>query len=367
MPVGTLHTPLYERHVALNARLVPFAGWQMPLQYASGIIAEHQAVRGAWGIFDVSHMGRLVFQGADALTLLDYLVTSHVAGLNDNQARYGFMCLEDGGILDDVVVLRKAADMFLLVCNASNHGAVVAWAEQHATGRDVNIDDRTAETVMVAVQGPQARAEVDRVLGGTVPPLRRFHGAQVDSPLGSILVTRTGYTGEDGYELISSAPVGQRLWDALLAAGVTPCGLGARDTLRLEAGLPLHGQDIDRTTNPLEAGLERFVHLAGGDFVGKGAIESAAHKGVTRRLMGFKTVERGAVPRHDQPIQHAGSTIGRVTSGNFAPSLGVSVGLGYVPPEHSTPGQRLEVEARGKGIPVAVTSLPFYQRRAAKP
>lgn len=367
MPPEVLRTPLSDRHAMLHAKMVPFAGWEMPIQYPSGILAEHQAVRTSWGMFDVSHMGRLDFRGAGAGALLDRLLTCDVAGLQDGQASYGFMCIEDGGILDDVVVLRRAADTYLLVCNAGNRDAVVPWIERHTpTTRNVSMTDLTTSTVMLAVQGPAAREKTNTLFSGRIPALKRFYGAEVASGDGQVLVTRTGYTGEDGYELVCLAGLGLQLWHRLVTAGASPCGLGARDTLRLEAGLPLHGQDIDRTTNPIEAGLDRFVHLAGDGFIGKPALESAAKRGVQRTLRGFKTAERGAIPRHGQPVLEYGQPVGHVTSGNFSPSLNLNIGMAYLPVRLAHPGQRLAVDVRGRAVDIEVAPMPFYRRTATQ-
>lgn len=381
-----LRTPLHGQHVALHARMVSFAGWEMPLQYPSGILAEHQAVRTSWGVFDVSHMGRITLFGDDAAPWLDSLLTNDISGLKQGQARYSFICQRDGGILDDVVVYRRTGEAFLLVCNAGNREAVIEWMKMFTEddtdeGEDPDdpligpnlkrlvapaieppvIGDRTTTTSMLAVQGPLAVEKTSLVLGG-LPPLKRFHGADVPWGDGMVLVTRTGYTGEDGLELMTTPQAGVALWEALTRAGAVPCGLGARDTLRLEAGLPLHGQDIDPSTNPLEAGLERFVRTSRSEFVGKAALAEAAEEGIKRRLIGFKTVERGAVPRHGAQVLASGSVVGTVTSGNFAPSLGMNIGMAYVPTEFSSPGRRLQVDIRGKRVEVEVTPLPYYHK-----
>jgi len=383
-----LRTPLHGQHVALHAHMVPFAGWEMPLQYESGILAEHQAVRTSWGVFDVSHMGRITLFGDDAALWLDSLLTNDMSGLKLGQARYSFICKQDGGILDDVVVYRRTGEAYLLVCNAGNREAVIEWMNMF-TGDDTDegedaddplmgpnlkrlvaqaveapvIGDRTTATTMLAVQGPLAIEKTSLLLGG-LPSLKRFHGTDVAWGGGTVLVTRTGYTGEDGMELMTTPQTGIALWEQLLLAGAAPCGLGARNTLRLEAGLPLHGQDIDASTNPLEAGLERFVRTSRSEFVGKPALEQAVEEGIKRRLIGFKTVERGAVPRHGQQVLVAGEPIGTVTSGNFAPSLGINVGMAYVPIQFASPGQRLEIDVRGKNVEVGVTPLPFYRKGA---
>jgi len=346
--------------------MVPFGGWEMPVQYA-GIVAEHRAVRSSWGIFDVSHMGRFRIGGPGAAPLLDRLLTGDVAGLREGRARYALLCQEDGGILDDVVVYRELAERFLLVCNAANRDAVGGWLRQHASAlQPCVIDDVTGETTMIAVQGPAAGKRLDQVLGHKVTPLKRFAGETVAWRGTPMVVTRTGYTGEDGFECVGSSADGAGLWDELVKAGATPCGLGARDTLRLEAGLLLHGSDMDRTVNPLEAGLERFVRLDGADFIGKAALLRARASGRRRRLAGFRAIERGAVPRKGHAILHGGRAVGRVTSGSFSPTLETNIGLGYVPPELARPGTALEVAVReAVTAPVQVAGLPFYRSAPA--
>ena len=362
MPQSLARTALHPAHLALQARLVAFAGWEMPIQY-TGIIAEHRAVRTAWGMFDVSHMGRLDIRGDLAGAFLDSLVTCDIAGLRDQRARYGFLCLPSGGILDDVVTFRHAATRYLLVCNAANRPAVVAWLEQRLPSfPGVSLHDLTSATAMIAVQGPQAVAHIDALLGLPVSALKRFAGMEVTWRGTALTVTRNGYTGEDGVEATLPAASAVALWDALAARGCAPCGLGARDTLRLEAGLMLHGNDIDRTVTPLEAAQERFVSLEKPDFTGKAALLAAQAGGLTRRLAAFKSAGRGSVPRRGHRILHDGIPVGDVTSGSFSPTLEVNIGLGYLPPALAVPGTSLAIDARGDRIPVTACDLPFYSR-----
>ncbi len=362
MPAVLSRTPLLEAHLRLRAKMVPFAGWEMPVQYA-GIIAEHRAVRTAWGIFDVSHMGRISIFGDGAGTLLDSVITSDVLGLPTWRARYGLICDETGGIIDDVVVLRENDETWTLVCNASNRTAVVDWLEIHRpNSRELHIVDDTKDSVMVAAQGPQAIERVSNIFGPSIKSLKRFGGVRVEWGGVIALVTRTGYTGEDGVEIVVPGAAGMELWDALLSAGATPCGLGARDTLRLEAGLPLHGNDISLETNPIEAGLERFVRAEGG-YIGAGAFEGMRQKGPSRRLAGFRALERGVAPRHGHAILHDGTQVGEMTSGSFSPTLGMNIGMGYVPTSLSAVGTRLSVDVRGTSVGVEVVPLPFYRRQ----
>lgn len=359
-------TPLHEAHVRLRAKLVPFAGWEMPVQYG-GIIAEHRAVRSAWGIFDVSHMGRVRLWGADAGRLLHRLMTSDVPALAEWRARYGLMCLENGGILDDVVALRQEAGRWYLVCNASNREAVLkhlAGERARLVGHaDTSLEDETTATVMIAAQGPMAIEGASAVLGASFGALKRFGGGLFRWKGVPALVTRTGYTGEDGIEIVVAASQGVALWEALLQAGAMPCGLGARDTLRLEAGLPLHGNDISLERNPIEAGLERYVRSDEG-FIGARAIHEAQRRGVSQRLAGFRAVQKGVAPRHGHSLFHEGRAVGVVTSGSPSPTLEANIGMGYVTRELAKPGTRLTVDVRGTKVAVEIVPLPFYKRIA---
>lgn len=362
MSPSLARTALHPAHAALGARLVPFAGWEMPIQYA-GIIAEHRAVRTAWGMFDVSHMGRLELRGELAGAFLDSLVTCDIAGLREQRARYGFLCLPHGGILDDVVTFRQAATTYLLVCNAANRPDVVVWLEQRLPAfPGVSLRDLTTATAMIAVQGPHAATQMDALLGTPVSALKRFAGVEATWRGATLTVTRTGYTGEDGVEVTLPAASAVALWEALAARGCTPCGLGARDTLRLEAGFMLHGNDVDDTVNPLEAAQERFVTLDKPDFTGKAALLAAQANGLTRRLAAFKSAGRGSVPRKGHRILHHDAPVGTVTSGSFSPTLEVNIGLGFLPPSLAVSGTALAIDARGERIPVTTCDLPFYRR-----
>jgi aminomethyltransferase len=355
-------TPLYEAHRALGAKMVPFGGWEMPVQY-QGILAEHKAVRDSVGAFDVSHMGEVVFRGPRAAEAVQRLVTNHVGKLVDGRALYTVMCYPDGGIVDDCIVYRRGAEDFLVVVNASNIDKDFAWMAENAAPICAPANESDAWG-LIAVQGPQAPALVSQLAGvdlaATVPSFGFAAATIAGAP---VTCARTGYTGEDGFEIFVPADRTRVVWDAVLGAGATPCGLGARDTLRLEARLSLYGNDIDQTTTPLEAGLGWVVKLDDGDFIGKAALERQKAEGVTRRLVGFVMKGRG-IARHDYPILDAGGqTIGRVTSGTTAPSLGVAVGLGYVPTALSDPGTMLTVDCRGKLVPAEVVKGPFYKRK----
>jgi aminomethyltransferase len=353
-------TPLYELHRKLGARMVPFAGWEMPVQYA-GILAEHAAVRSAAGLFDVSHMGQIELRGPAAVAAAERLVSSPVASLRPGRVRYGLLCNEEGGVVDDVTVYRLADDALLLCVNAANVEKVWRWVVGHVGG-DVALRDRSAEIALLALQGPAAPAILAPLCDVELAGLRRFAFAEGTVAGRRALVSRTGYTGGDGFELYLDAADGETVFAALLEAGrpqgLVPAGLGARDTLRLEAALPLYGHELDDTTSPLEAGLERFVKRAAGGFIGAEAIERRAAAGHTRELVGFVLEGRG-VPRAGHTILCEGRPVGRVTSGAPSPTLGKPIGLGYVRPASSAPGTLLEIAIRDRGVPARVVRTPF--------
>ena len=359
-----LHTPLHATHVRLGARMVPFAGYDMPVQY-EGILAEARAVRTGAGMFDVSHMGRFTVEGPGARALLDWVHTADIGeAMPVGRARYGLLCNEAGGIIDDGIVYRLADQRFMLVANAANAAKVLGWLERWRAERfpDATLEDLTGQVSMIAVQGPKA---IETVAGlsdfdpAGVRPFRIVDGRIAGR---GALMARTGYTGEDGVELMPSATDAEWLWDLLLDRGVVPCGLGARDTLRLEAGLLLHGSDMDESVNPIEAGLGRFVALDAGDFCGADPVRAAALAGTQRRLAAFEMTERGALPRPHAPLVAEGAVVGQVSSGGYAPTLDRNIGLGYVPTALASPAQRLQVDVRGKLLDAQVVTLPFYSR-----
>ncbi len=357
------NTVLHSDHVALGGRMVPFAGYDMPVQY-EGILAEARAVRSAAGIFDVSHMGRFSVDGADARALLDWVHTADIGeAMPLARARYGLLCNEDGGIIDDAIVYRLDEERFMIVANAANAPRVFAWLEHWRSERFPNaaLADRTADIAMIALQGPEGTriaSEVSAFDPSTVRPFRVLETEILGAPA---LIARTGYTGEDGVEIMPASEVARELWGLLIEKGAAPCGLGARDTLRLEAGLLLHGSDMDESVNPIEAGLGRFVHFDG-DFCGAEAVRKAASGGAERKLVGFRTEGRGAVPRAHAEILSEETVIGHVTSGGYSPSLGANVGLGYLPREATEPGTPIAVDVRGRQIPAQIVALPFYKR-----
>jgi aminomethyltransferase len=353
-------TPLHGRHVEAGARLMPFAGFEMPVQYA-GIVAEHRAVREAAGLFDVSHMGQLHLSGAGAAASIDRLVSCRTARFAHGQVRYGLLCNERGGVVDDVTVYRSGESEFFLCVNAANIEKDAAWVQERIAP-DTAFEDRSEATALLALQGPASAPLLGSLSDADPGELGRFRFAEFLVAGERVLVSRTGYTGSDGFELYLPAPAGPRVWDALLDAGTSlglvPAGLGARDTLRLEAALPLYGHELDDEGSPLEAGLGRFVDLERGGFVGAAAIERRREAGHCRQLVGFVLDERG-VARAGYPLCHDGQPIGLVTSGAPSPSLGKSIGLGYVPPTLAAHETSLAVEIRGREIAAHVVKTPF--------
>ncbi len=355
-------TCLHEVHVALGARMVDFAGWEMPIQYR-GIVEEHRAVRERAGCFDVSHMGRIEISGPDCVPYLQRIVTCDVAALAPGQARYTLICVEDGGILDDTILYCRRYDSFLLVCNAANTPAVLGWlAQWRWPEHQVQLEDRTAATGMIALQGPQAAGHMDALASRPVSQeVAYFQWTEAAAAGGPALVLRTGYTGEDGFEIVAAADHAVRIWSLLVDRGVQPAGLGARDTLRLEAALPLHGNDISLETNPVEAGLSWAVARDKPPFCGQEAIRAAAERGPRRRLIGFEVTGRG-IPRAHCPILADGRRIGESTSGGFAPTLRKGIGMGYVEAARAAVGTPLEIDIRGTLVPAVVVRRPFYKR-----
>ena len=361
-----LRTPLYSTHLSLGARLVPFGGWDMPVQY-SGILAEVKAVRTATGLFDVSHMGRLYISGPQAADFLDWVLTGSASTLRIGRARYCMICNQAGGVIDDTIFYRLGDDQFLLIPNAGNRQEVVAWFQHWMDEKfsgSCNMEDRTSETSLLAFQGPGAPQVLDQLCqlddGGPPSRLRPFAFGRGQFQGKSVFVGRTGYTGEDGFEMVVDSTDVEPVWNTLLDQGATPCGLGARDVLRLEAALPLHGHEIDQNTSPIEAGLERFVRTEG-DYVGAEVLRDQLEKGTERKLVGLRLPGRSA-PRAEYPILNQGDPIGRITSGSYSPTLDTSIAMGYVLERYTSPGQVLDVDIRGRATPAEVVSLPFYSR-----
>ncbi len=358
-------TPLHAVHRESGARMVPFGGWEMPVEY-SGLIAEHMAVRSAAGLFDVSHMGELELEGPGALAFLQCVTSNNVAKLVDGQAQYSAFPMPNGAPVDDVIVSRKAADRFWLVVNASNIEKDFSWLRQHGP-KDCELRNRSDEFALIALQGPKAQAILQGLTPVDLATIRYYHFAQGDVDSHPATISRTGYTGEDGFEILVTADLAEPLWRKLITVGqpqgLVPAGLGARDTLRLEARMCLYGNDMDETTSLIEAGLGWIVSLdeAKGDFVGRALLEAQKKNGAPRRLVGFEMVGRG-IARHGYPVSLQGAPAGVVTSGTFAPYLQKNIGLCYLPSEHSATGTEFDVEIRGKLVPARVVPTPFYKR-----
>ena len=353
-------TPLNKVHHDLKARMMDFAGWELPVWYTS-ILEEHKAVRSRVGIFDVSDMGRVWLTGKEAGAFLDRMLTRPVQRLEVGAAQLCLLCLEDGGILDDLWVYRLATDRYLIVWNAANIEQKLNWLSQWSgSDTDIKIEDASSDTVMLAVQGPAAH-QLENLKD--VSRLPRFGHAQTKIEDLSVFVTRTGYTGEDGFEIIADATNALLLWESFMKLSVKPCGLGARDILRLEAGMMLCGQDMDASTNPFEAGLGWLVDLNNGDFVGKSALLEIKRQGIKRKLIGFQMGGR-EIARSGYSIFKSGQEVGQVTSGGYAPTLGVNIGLGYVPVELANIGTGIEIMIRSKPVPAQVVNKKFYQREA---
>ena len=365
-----LQTPLAGEHRALGARMVDFAGWEMPVQY-SGILDEHRAVRQRAGLFDLSHMGELFVSGPAAADGLASALITDPPALAVGRAHYSMICAEDGGIIDDLIVYRLSAERFLVVPNASNREVVAAALQERLASLDATVEDASLRTGLVAIQGPHAREMLAPHTDVDIGGLRYYaiaEGRVADVPA---LVARTGYTGEDGFELFVDWAAAVTVWRSLLEAGAgggpAACGLGARDTLRLEAGMPLYGNELGRDVNPYDAGLGRLVKLTKPQpFVGRHALQRVAEAGPARTLVGL-TVRGRAIARHGHPLHSPGGEeqIGEVTSGAPSPTLGMPIAMGYLPPRHSAPATMVEVAIRATRVEAEVVPLPFYKRPGA--
>lgn len=358
-----MRTVLYPVHVRLNARMTEFAGFEMPVSY-SGIIEEHRAVRSAAGLFDLSHMGEFELRGPRALELLERALTNSAARLAEGQAQYTVLCLENGGTIDDLIVYKLGAERYMLCVNAANIAADRDRLMELNRG-EADFRDVSEETALVAIQGPKAVAILQTISPIALAAVKRFRTAA--GPVAGVqcLIARTGYTGEDGFELFTAASGAAVLFEAILDAGrahgLLPCGLGARDTLRMEAGLPLYGHELDRETTPLEAGLATFVKF-GRDFAGCEALTAEQAAGLRKRLVGIRTTDGRSIARQGYPLLHGGAPIGVVTSGSFAPSFGRPLAMAYVTGKDISEGATVEVVIRNRQVAAEVVSLPFYRR-----
>ncbi len=357
-------TSLYETHKVAGAKMVPFAGYEMPVQY-TGVIDEHRAVREAAGLFDVSHMGEFEARGKGAGAFIHKMVTNNVLRLEVGGVLYAAMCREAGGIVDDLTVYRLAEERYMAVVNAANIKKDWEWMVSHRT-EDCEFENVSDQTGLLALQGPKAESILSKLIPGgdlaTIP----YYGAQFKDVAGcDVLVSRTGYTGENGFELYCKSVDAPALWDALVNEGgdegLKPCGLGARDTLRTEMKYALYGNDIDESTHPLEAGLGWVVKYKAGDFIGREKLLALRAEGIKRKLIGFEMVDRG-IPRHGAPILIDGEVAGEVTSGTMSPTLGKAIGIGYVPAANSDEGATLEVDLRGKARRALIVKTPFYKK-----
>lgn len=357
-------TPLYHEHRALGAKLVPFAGYEMPVHYLHGITAEHRAVRRAAGLFDVSHMGEIEVRGAQALEFVQFLTVNDASRLTHGQAQYSAMCREHGGVIDDLVLYRFP-DRFLLVVNAANREKDYQWIREQAGRFQVQVEDRSDQIALLALQGPRAQEILQPLASLNLDEIRYYHFAEGELDGWRAVISRTGYTGEDGFELYVDADDAPPLWRRILEAGrahgLVPAGLGARDSLRLEVGYALYGNDLDEEHTALESGLGWIVKFDKGEFVGREALLRQKEQGVTVRLTGLRLTERG-FPRQGYAIERDGRTVGSVTSGTLSPTLGVGIALGYVPAELAAPGTELAVVIRDRSIPATAERPPFYRQ-----
>ena len=357
-------TPLYEEHLKCRGKIVEFGGYLLPVQYETGVIKEHMAVRTACGLFDVSHMGEILVQGPDAVKNLNHLLTNDYTVMNDGQARYSPMCYEDGGTVDDLIVYKVKDDDYFVVVNASNKDKDFAWMKDHCFG-DVSITDVSASYAQIALQGPKAEAILSRLTDRENIPAG-YYTALFDRQVGGIscMVSRTGYTGEDGFELYLKAEEGCRMWELLLEAGkedgLIPCGLGARDTLRLEAGMPLYGHELSESISPVAAGLGIFVKLDKEEFIGKDALLAAGKP--ARKRIGLRVTGKG-IAREHQEVMKGEKLVGMTTSGTHCPYVGAPVAMAMVDRELAVIGEKFDVVVRGRRVEAEVVKLPFYRRK----
>jgi aminomethyltransferase len=356
-----LRTPLYDRAIALNARMTAFSGWEMPVQF-SGITPEHEAIRQSAGMFDISHMGKFTLQGESATRQLQSLVPSDLSRLQPGQAQYTVLLNPQAGIIDDIIVYQEGAGNVVLIVNAGTKDKDKKWLLAHLDLTRVKFEDLSATQALIAVQGKDTVRHLQPLVDIELDRLTSFGHSRASILKNPAFIARTGYTGEDGFEIMVDPTTAVKLWDALVDSGVLPCGLGARDTLRLEAAMCLYGQDISDSTTPLEAGLGWVVHLdTKGEFIGRDVLVRQKAQGVDRKLVGLHMDGR-YIARHDYPVFVNGERSGIVTSGTMSPTLGKAIALAYVPTEFAKPGQIIEVEIRGKLHSATVVKKPFYKR-----
>ena len=356
-------TCLYDKHVALGALIAPFAGFDMPIQY-SGITEEHNAVRGHCGVFDVSHMGEVLVTGSEAEKYINHIFTNDVRGLPAGKVLYGMMCYPNGGVVDDTCICKLEDQVFLMTINASNIDKDIAWIEKNAAGFDVVIKNKSENYGQLALQGPEAEARIESVLGISTKDLNFYEVRQVKTDGEVIIVSRTGYTGEDGFEIYGSPKYINEAWDKLIAAGITPCGLGCRDTLRFEVGLPLYGNELSDKISPVMAGLSMFVKLDKEEFIGKDALQKQKAEGVSQRLRGI-VLEGNAIPRHGYKVMKEGKEVGVVTTGYRLISTPKSCAVALVDASVQM-GDKLEIQIRKKSFSGIVVKKKFYDKHYKK-
>lgn len=356
-------TPLYESHIKHGGKIVPFAGYLLPVQYKTGVIAEHMAVRTACGLFDVSHMGEILCTGPDAVQNLNHLLTNDFTEMYDGQARYSPMCNEEGGVVDDLIVYKIRADHYFIVVNAANKDKDFAWMQAHQSG-DVTFEDISPTVAQLALQGPKAPEILTKLVPNESLP-KKYYSARFDGRIGDIpcVISRTGYTGENGYEIYLAASDAEQLWELLLTngkeEGLIPCGLGARDTLRLEAAMPLYGHEMDDTITPLEAGLSPFVKWTKESFIGKEAL--LHHQQPSKKRVGLKVTGRGIIREHCT-VYRDNREIGRTTSGTQGPYLGYPIAMALLETDSAEPGTAVEADVRGRLVAAEIVPLPFYKK-----
>lgn len=360
-------TPLYEKHVQLNGKIIDFGGWSLPVEY-QGIIPEHEAVRMKAGIFDVSHMGEITVKGDDAEKYLQMVLTNDISVLNNNQIAYTTMCYPHGGVVDDLLVYKYSNDNYLLVVNASNTEKDFRWLKDNLFG-NTKIENVSENYAQIALQGPLAQSILQKVTEKDLNEIEFYYFSD-NVNIGDIkaLVSRTGYTGEDGFELYFDSSKAEEMWDLLLEAGkdaVVPAGLGARDTLRFEASLPLYGHELDENITPLEAGLGFCVKLNKEDFIGKESLAKQKAEGLKRKLIGFEMIDRG-IPRSNYEVYAEGRKIGHVTTGSFSPTLKKNIGLAFIDSEYAKEGTKIEIAIRNKNLKAEVIKKPFYLKKYKK-
>ncbi|MCW9681905.1 glycine cleavage system aminomethyltransferase GcvT [Dolichospermum planctonicum UHCC 0167] len=360
-------TPLYQMGVELKAKFTSFGGWEMPIQYSS-ITQEHHAVRNTAGMFDISHMGKFILQGKNLISQLEYLVPSDLSRLQPGQAQYTVLLNHQGGIVDDIIIYYQGTDSFdtqkvVIIVNAATTDKDKTWILAHLDPNTVEFQDLSRDKILIAVQGPKATNHLQSLVTDDLSAIKAFGHLETTIFGKYAFIARTGYTGEDGFEVMVDSAVGTDLWQNLYNVGVIPCGLGCRDTLRLEAAMALYGQDIDDTITPLEAGLGWLVHLdTKGDFIGREVLIQQKAQGVPRKLVGLQTEGRN-IPRHGYHVLSCSQVIGEVTSGTLSLTLGYPIALAYVPSQLATVKQQLEVEIRGKAYPAVVVKRPFYRSK----